>query len=163
MSDLTRRGWACAVVLSLVAVLAVTGPASAIDLRYSIFHSKADAFAIAEDKWMEAVTKQTNGRVKFKPAYSGTLFTITEAFDAVQGGAVEVALLAASILSGKIPDVSPFEPLGAYADGPRFAEMMKEAEPILESIFTQHKVVYMWSLTAVQLSSETRSLDGVNP
>jgi TRAP-type C4-dicarboxylate transport system substrate-binding protein len=136
----------CTVVPVLAAViLASAGPATAIDLRYSIFHTKADAFSIAEDKWMEAVTNRTEGRIKFKPAYAGTLFTLTEAFDAVQTGAVEVALVAVSVLSGKIPDVSPFEPLGAYSEGPRFAEMMKEAMPILESIFAQHKVVYLWS------------------
>jgi TRAP-type C4-dicarboxylate transport system substrate-binding protein len=121
------------------------GPAAAVDLRYSIFHTKTDAFAIAEDKWMDAVTKRTEGRVKFKPAYAGTLFTLTEAFDAVQTGAVELGLVAASVLSGKVPDISAFEPLGAYPEGPRFAEMMKEVEPILEAMFAQHKVVYLWS------------------
>jgi len=157
MSDLTRFGRACCAALVLVAVLAVAGPAAAIDLRYSIFHTKADAFAIAEDKWMEAVTKRTGGRIKFRPAYAGSLFTLTEAFDAVQTGAVEVALVAVSVLSGKIPDVSPFEPLGAYSEGPRFAEMMREAEPILESIFTQHKVVYLWSQGAPSVINVCRN------
>src|SRR5262245_45106216 len=139
------RGVGMSCVAFLIIVLASVGGAGAIDLRYSLFHTKTDAFAIAEDKWMEAVTKRTEGRVKFKPAYAGTLFTITEAFDAVQSGAVEVALVAAGVLSGKVTDVSPFEPLGAYAEGPRFAEMMKQADPILEGIFAQHGVVYLWS------------------
>jgi len=57
-------------------------------------------------------------------------------------------LTAASFLSGKVPDVSPFEPLGAYSEGPRYGEMMKEVEPLLESIFARHKVVYMWGQPA---------------
>ena len=149
MTDASPVFSARRVCLLLVALaLIAAGPAAAADLQFAIFHPKTDAFAIAEDKWMEAVTKQTQGRVKFKPAYAGSLVTITEAFDAVQSGTVEVALTAASFLSGKVPDLSPFEPLGAYPEGPRFAEMMKEAEPVIESIFTRHKVVYLWSQPA---------------
>jgi len=137
------------VCLLLVALaLIAAGPVAAADLQFAIFHPKTDAFAIAEDKWMDGITKRTAGRVKFKPAYAGSLVTITEAFDAVQSGTVEVALTAASFLSGKVPDMSPFEPLGAYPEGPRFAEMMKQAEPVIEAIFTRHKVVYMWSQPA---------------
>ena len=146
-----------AALLALAGILAAAAPAAAVDLRYSLFHTKTDAFAIAEDKWMEAVTRRTDGRIKFKPAYAGSLFTLTEAFDAVQSGAVDVALVAVSVLSGKIPDVSPFEPLGAYSEGPRFAEMMREAEPILESIFTQHKVVYLWSQGAPSVINVCRN------
>jgi TRAP-type C4-dicarboxylate transport system substrate-binding protein len=144
MRTLGSRVRAGAAVIALIAVLASSGPAAAIDLRYSLFHTKTDAFAIAEDKWMEAVTRRTDGRIKFKPAYSGTLFTLTEVFDAVQTGAVDTALVAASVLSGKLPDVGAFEPLGAYS-GERFAEMMKGAEPILEGIFAAQKVVYLWA------------------
>jgi len=136
----------CLLLLALALIAA--GPAAAADLQFAIFHPKTDAFAIAEDKWMDGITKRTAGRVKFKPAYAGSLVTITEAFDAVQSGTVEVALTAASFLSGKVPDMSPFEPLGAYPEGPRFAEMMKQAEPVIEAIFTRHKVVYMWSQPA---------------
>jgi TRAP-type C4-dicarboxylate transport system substrate-binding protein len=148
---------ACSVLLGVAVVLATGGPAAAIDLRFSIFHTKTDAFSIAEDKWMEAVTKRTDGRIKFKPAYAGSLFTLTEAFDAVQSGAVEVALVAVSVLSGKLPDVSPFEPLGAYSEGPRFAEMMREAEPILDALFAQHKVVYLWSQGAPSVINVCRN------
>jgi TRAP-type C4-dicarboxylate transport system substrate-binding protein len=157
MRTLVCEARACSAVLVLTVVLAAAGPAAAVDLRYSIFHTKTDAFAIAQDKWMDAVTKRTEGRIKFKPAYAGTLFTLTEAFDAVQTGAVDVAVVAVSVLSGKVPDVSPFEPLGAYSEGPRFAEMMKEAEPILESIFAQHKVVYLWSQGAPSVINVCRN------
>lgn len=143
--------------LSLLALVGVAGPATAIDLRYSIFHSKTDAFAIAEDKWMEAVTKQTNGRVNFKPAYSGTLFTVTEVFDAVQTGAVEMAVVNAGVLSGKVPDISSFEPIGAYAEGPRWAAMMKQADPILEDLFAKHKLVYLWSQGAPSVAIVCRN------
>lgn len=138
------RIWPLVALLALV----LAAPVMAADLQFAIFHPKTDAFAIAEDKWMEAITKRTGGRVRFKPAYAGSLVTITEAYDAVQSGTVEVALTAASFLSGKVPDMSPFEPLGAYPEGARFAEMMKEAEPVIEAIFTRHKVAYMWSQPA---------------
>ena len=142
----------------LLLVLLIAAPATAADLRFSIFHTKADAFSVPEDKWMEAVTKQTGGRIKFKPGYAGTLFTITEAFDAVQSGAVELGLTAASVLSGKVPDVSPFEPLGAYAHGgSRYAEMLKEIEPIFEAVFAQHNVVYLWSYGGPGVTNVCRS------
>ena len=146
MRNLRGSFRACSGALMLaVLALAAVWPAAAAELQFAIFHAKTDAFSIAEDKWTEAITKRTGGRVKFKPAYAGSLVTLTEAFDAVQSGTVDLALTAASVLSGKVPDVSPFEPLGAYPEGPKFAEMMKEAEPILEAIFAQHKVVYLWS------------------
>jgi len=139
-------------------LVAGASPAPAADLRFSIFHTKADAFSIPEDRWMEAVTKQTGGRVKFKPAYAGSLFTITEAFDAVQTGAVELALTAASVLSGKVADVSPFEPLGAYPNGgPRYAEMLKEVEPVLTAMFAQHNVVYLWGYGGPGVTNVCRS------
>jgi TRAP-type C4-dicarboxylate transport system substrate-binding protein len=107
---------------------------------------------------MDAVGKRTAGRITFKPGYAGSLFTITEAFDAVQSGAVELAVTAASVLTGKIPDVGPLEPLGAYPyGGPRYAEMLKEVEPILETLFAQHNVVYLWSYGGPGVTNVCRS------
>ena len=157
MRGLRGGFWACSTVLALTILwFAAAGRATAAELQFGIFHAKTDAFGIAEEKWMEAVTKQTAGRVKFKPAYAGSLVTITEAFDAVQSGTVDIALTAVSVLSGKVPDVSPFEPLGAYNDG-RFVEMMKEGGPILEAIFAQHKVVYLWSQPGIGVINVCRA------
>jgi len=147
----------CGAALLLAVLLIAAGPASALELQYAIFHPKGDAFSIAEDKWMKAVTERTQGRVTFKPAYAGSLVTLTEAFDAVQSGTVHLALTAVSVLSGKVPDVSAFEPLGYYSEDARYNEMMQQAEPLLESIFAQHKVVYLWGQPGVGVINVCRN------
>jgi len=142
-------------VFVLVSVAATS--AAGADLQYAIFHPKTDILAAMEDKWMEEVTKRTAGRVKFKPAYAGSLVSVAEAFDAVQSGVVELAMTNAAMLSGKIVDVSPFEPLGAYPEDARYANLMKEVEPVLESLFNRHNVVYLWSTGTPGVSNLCRT------
>ena len=65
MRGLRGGFWACSTVLALTILwFAAAGRATAAELQFGIFHAKTDAFGIAEEKWMEAVTKQTAGRVK---------------------------------------------------------------------------------------------------
>jgi TRAP-type C4-dicarboxylate transport system substrate-binding protein len=132
--------------------------AGAADLRLSVFHTKADAYTAVEDKWIDAVAKATQGRVNFKVAYAGTLFTATEVFDAVQNGALEAGLTFGSLLSGKMPDMSPFEAVGGpLYGGPRYAAMVAEMEPILESIIGQQDVVYLWGFAAPGVTNMCRN------
>lgn len=139
-----------------LAAAGLSSTAMAKELSFAIFHSKADAFSIAEDKWMSTITSKTNGRVTFKPAYSGSLVSLTEAFEAVSTGTVDVAVTAASVLSGRVRDVSPFEPVGAYPTGAAFGKMMEEAEPLLRDIFRPHNVMYLWSTGAPGVSNVCR-------
>ena len=143
--------------LGLLLLVFIATSAVAADLQYAIFHPKTDILAAMEDKWMEEVTKRTAGRVKFKPAYAGSLVSLVEAFDAVQSGTVEMAMTNAAVLSGKISDVSPFEPLGAYPEDARYANLMKEVEPILASLFNRHNVTYLWSTGTPGVSNLCRT------
>ena len=112
---------------ALAVVLAgglVASPASAASFDVSIFLNERDALADAYKFWAPEVEKRTQGRVQFKPSYSGALTSAVETLGAVRNGVVPVGLTAASFGSGAMPALGYLEAMGGLpndADGMRKA------------------------------------------
>src|SRR4029453_13753578 len=80
-------------------------PAGAASFDVAIFHTERDALADAFKFWAAEIDKRTDGRVQFKPSYSGALTSAVETLGAVRSGVVPVGLTAASFSSGALPAV----------------------------------------------------------
>src|SRR5512135_3009548 len=52
----------------------VSAQQKVIELTYGSTYGADHTFSIADKAWMAKIEKETNGRVKFKPYWSGTLF-----------------------------------------------------------------------------------------
>lgn len=116
---------------TLLATLAVTlacglasPPAQAASFDVAIFHTERDALAESFKFWAAEVDKRTQGRVQFKPSYSGALTSAVETLGAVRSGVVPVGLTAASFSSGAMPALGYLEAIGGL---PNDAELMRKA------------------------------------
>ena len=82
---------------TVVATLAIaftcglaSSPAGAASFDVAIFHTERDALADNFKYWAAEIDKRTQGRVQFKPSYSGALTSAVETLGAVRNGVVPV-------------------------------------------------------------------------
>jgi TRAP-type transport system periplasmic protein len=61
------------------------------ELRYASPFPPAHPYSIADQKWFEKIEKETNGRVKIKPYWNGTLISGRESMREVVKGAADIA------------------------------------------------------------------------
>lgn len=99
-------------------------PAGAASFDVAIFHTERDALADAFKFWAAEIDKRTQGRVQFKPSYSGALTSAVEALGAVRNGVVPVGLTAASFSSGAMPALGYLEAIDGL---PNDADQMRKA------------------------------------
>ena len=99
-------------------------PVGAASFDVAIFHTERDALADNFKFWAGEVDRRTQGRVQFKPSYSGALTSAVETLGAVRNGVVPVGLTAASFGSGALPALGFVEAIGGL---PNDAEAMRKA------------------------------------
>ena len=109
--------------IALTCCLALS-PAGAASFDVAIFHTERDALAEAFKFWAAEIDKRTQGRVQFKPSYSGALTSAVETLGAVRNGVVPVGLTAASFSSGAMPALGYLEAVGGL---PNDADQMRKA------------------------------------
>jgi TRAP-type C4-dicarboxylate transport system substrate-binding protein len=124
-----------------------SAPAGAASFDVSIFVTERDALVDAYKFWAPEIDKRTQGRVQFKPSYSGALTSAVETLGAVRNGVVPIGLTAASFGSGAMPALGYLEAMGGLpndADGmrkaldgvnPHLTEMMQKYG--VELLYTQ--------------------------
>jgi TRAP-type C4-dicarboxylate transport system substrate-binding protein len=93
-------------------------PAGAASFDVAIFVTERDAFVDAYKFWSSEVEKRTQGRVQFKPSYSGALTSAVETLGAVRSGVVPIGLSAASFGSGAMPALGYLEAMGGLPNDP---------------------------------------------
>lgn len=137
--------------LAILAIALVCGLAptriNAASFDVAIFVTERDALADTYKFWAPEIEKRTQGRVQFKPSYSGALTSALETLGAVRNGVVPIGLTAASFSSGAMPALGYLEAMGGLpndADGMR-AALDSVNEPLtsmlrkygVELLFTQ--------------------------
>jgi len=128
---------------SLLLATPVTTVAATLDM--SIFHSERSAWTHALKFWMEETKKQTQGRVEFKPFYSGALGKITETFKAVRNGSVPIGTTAAGVESSRIPSLAYIEgEAGMPNDGASWLKATGQLRPVLDRLFDAKGVKFLW-------------------
>jgi TRAP-type C4-dicarboxylate transport system substrate-binding protein len=94
---------------------------------------------------MEETKKQTQGRVEFKPFYSGALGKITETFKAVRNGSVPIGTTAAGVESSRIPSLAYIEgEAGMPNDGASWLTAAGQLRPVLDRLFDAKGVKFLW-------------------
>ena len=144
MNTIKPKLIAPAVILgSLLLATPVTTVAATLDM--SIFHSERSAWTHALKFWMEETKKQTQGRVEFKPFYSGALGKITETFKAVRNGSVPIGTTAAGVESSRIPSLAYIEgEAGMPNDGASWLTAAGQLRPVLDRLFDAKGVKFLW-------------------
>ena len=69
-----------------------------IELTYGSAMGPDHTFSKADKEWFDKIEKETNGRVKFKPFWGGTVLGMTaQSIDEVRQGAVDIGLISAGM------------------------------------------------------------------
>lgn len=133
---------ACAVCASLGRSAPV---AAQTTLDVSIFHTDRDTFAEAFRRWAAAVERETQGRVRLRGHYAGSLVSITETLNAVRDGVVPLGTSSAAVASGQVPPLAFIEPTGGIPGTPdAFLRAAEALQPVLETLMRGAGVQYLW-------------------
>jgi TRAP-type C4-dicarboxylate transport system substrate-binding protein len=75
------------------ALTVVVAQAQVIELRYASPYAPAHPYSLADQKWIEKIEKEANGRVKIKPYWNGTLISSRESMREVVAGVADIAFI----------------------------------------------------------------------
>ena len=143
MTARTRSVVAALLFGATVASVPASSGAATFDI--SVWHSERFAWTHALKHWMEQTREKTEGRVAFRPFYSGALGKITETFKAVRGGAVHFGTTAAGVESSRIPPLAYVEgEAGMPNHADAWLKVAGQLRPILDRLFDAQGVKYLW-------------------
>ena len=129
--------------LALILALPVTGAAydenDPMIIKCGIDNPPQDMKAVTIKRLGDMVEEGTNGRVKFKYFYGGSLIKKPQFIDAVGKGIADLSTGPISFVTGKIPELSIFEIYGAYKLD-QTNEMADAVMPILIELLAKNKV-----------------------
>lgn len=80
-------------LFALVPAFLTTAQAQTIELRYASPYAPQHPYSLADQKWMAKIEKDTNGKVKFKPYWNGTLISSRESMTELSKGVADVAFV----------------------------------------------------------------------
>lgn len=67
---------------------------STIELKYASPYPPTHPYSVADQLWIERVESETNGRVRIKPYWGGTLISLREATQELAAGLADIAFIA---------------------------------------------------------------------
>ncbi|MFN0303698.1 MAG: TRAP transporter substrate-binding protein [Burkholderiales bacterium] len=132
-------------ILALVIGTLSLGAIAQTKIDIAIFHPERNAWSVTFKWWLDEVDKATDGRVKFNPAYAGSLVTANETLKSVRDGAVPAGFTSAAAMSGSIPSLAYLESIGGMpGDVQKFADAVAALRPTLDEEFRKQGVEYLW-------------------
>ncbi|MBW1774695.1 MAG: TRAP transporter substrate-binding protein [Deltaproteobacteria bacterium] len=140
-------GHSTLVLISLVVCfsLAFTGNAFAYSkekpmvLKAAIANPEMDVKARTIKRFGDMVEERTKGRVTFKYFYGASLIKKPAFVDGVSKGIADISTGPISFVTGKIPELSPFEIYGGY-NLMKTLEMNRAVRPLLEEVFAKRNI-----------------------
>ena len=134
---------------SSLAAKRVPTPEKPLVLKMATFFSKKDIRQKFTKKWGDAITKVTNGAIKFRYFPSQQLVKANEMSDALQAGVVDATT---HLVTGYTPEDYPFSSavlLLPFAVPDKFeavSGVARDGEQILFGEFPKHNIKYLWSM-----------------
>ena len=120
---------------SVAAMVIFSGSAQAQTLQFATAFPETDFSSQLVKRWTDGVTEKTNGRVKFRIHWAGSLVG-NKMVDGMKDGVVDAALSFTPYVSGEIIDLAPLDvPFSFPLDTKGLAAFNKEAMIIFDAIF----------------------------
>ena len=136
---------ACSAVLVAFAALDAPPAAAQATLDVAVFHTDRDTFAEALRNWATGVERATQGRVRLRGHYAGSLVSLTETLNAVRDGVVPIGTSSAAVASGQVPPLAFIEPTGGIPNTPEeFLRAADALQPVMEALLRGAGVQYLW-------------------
>jgi len=120
---------------SVAALALFSGSAQAQTFQFATAFPETDFSSQLVKRWTDGVTEKTNGRIKFRIHWAGSLVG-NKMVDGMKDGVVDAALSFTPYVSGEIIDLAPLDvPFSFPLDTKGLSAFNKEAMPILDAIY----------------------------
>lgn len=120
---------------SVAALAFFSVSAQAQTLQFATAFPETDFSSQLVKRWTDGVTEKTNGRIKFRIHWAGSLVG-NKMVDGMKDGVVDAALSFTPYVSGEIIDLAPLDvPFSFPLDTKGLSSFNKEAMPILDAIY----------------------------
>lgn len=124
-------------------------PAKTMTLIVAAHAPQNDVTSQTIKYWGDLVTKETHGRIQFKYHWAGSLVSVAQAFSAVNEGTADIADVASSFLSGKVPAVGILStPYAFPLLSNHILNFIHAVNPVVDSIYQKHGQKVLFSDTA---------------
>ena len=143
-----KRVLNCVIVLFVFAIsitLVISGSVFAYSkeepmiFKAAIANPATDIKARTIKRMGDLVEERTNGRINFKYFYGASLIKKPAFVDGVAKGIADISTGPAAFLTGKIPELEPFNIFGAY-DPSKQLEMVNAVRPTLIELFAEKNI-----------------------
>ena len=159
MIDSARRkfvGAASAIAIALGA-FAITPAAAQQSFDFAVWYSDRDYYAPMTTNWAKKVEEITEGRVKIKLHYSGSLVPAKDTVAAVRNGSVGGGTTSISFLAGIVRELSYMEPFfWIPAEAKAGQEMMDKLTPPSRKLMEEKGMALMFALPSSGLRTACR-------
>ncbi|MGE3645332.1 MAG: TRAP transporter substrate-binding protein [Beijerinckiaceae bacterium] len=143
---------AAAVAMSAGAALNASPAKAAQTIDFAIWYSDRDFYAEHARKWAADIDKATEGRVKLKLHFSGSLVSAKETVNAVRSGAAGGGTTSISFLAGLFRPLSYMEPLLWVPADPKIgSETMLKIAPIARGMMQKRGLVLAFAFPSAGL------------
>ena len=131
--------------VAAVAALALPVAARAVSFDVAVFYTEQSERTPAYKFWASEIEKRTEGRIKFRSFYAGSLMKVNETYKAVRTGAVPVGTTSAASISGQIPAMAYAEAMaGMPNDAAGFLEVAKPLGAVFDKLFAARDIKFLF-------------------
>lgn len=131
--------------LAAVAALATPLAARAVSFDVAVFYTEQSERTPAYKFWVSEIEKRTQGRIKFRSFYAGSLMKVNETYKAVRTGAVPVGTTSAAAISGQIPAMAYAEAMGGMPnDAKGFLDAAKPLGEAFDKLFAARDIKFLF-------------------
>ena len=140
-----------------LSALAATPAAAQQTFEFAVWYSDRDYYAPMTTKWAQQVEAVTEGRVKVKLHYSGSLVPAKDTVSAVRNGSVGGGTTSISFIAGIVRELSYFEPFfWIPADAKVGQSMMDKLTPASRELMEKRGMALMFALPSSGLITACR-------
>lgn len=148
---------AAAAITASVLALAAPAAHAAETFEFAIWYSDRDYYAPMTNEFVKQAEAATQGRVKFKLHYSGSLVAAKETVEAVRNGSVGGGTTSISFLAPIIREFSYIEPLfWVPADAKVAHDMMDKLTPLMKTAMERRGMAFLFALPSSGLITACR-------
>ena len=153
----TRISHTAGAALLGLSALAAMPAAAQQTFEFAVWYSDRDYYAPMTTKWAQQVEAVTEGRVKVKLHYSGSLVPAKDTVSAVRNGSVGGGTTSISFIAGIVRELSYFEPFfWIPADAKVGQSMMDKLTPASRELMEKRGMALMFALPSSGLITACR-------
>lgn len=139
------------------AVLAATPALAQQTFEFAVWYSDRDYYAPMTSRWAKQIEEVTEGRVKMKLHFSGSLVPAKDTVAAVRNGSIGGGTTSISFLAGIVRELSYMEPFfWIPAEAKVGQEMMDKLTPPSRALMEQRGMALMFGLPSSGLITACR-------